>query len=138
MPFIFALDDGRGWWERETQRDESVEVGRGGRLYLAHPILHLPHTTVPGERHHVNLHTVAGGENRCLLNVRVGAQLLNALLPVILHREALTQLHRAGMHTKAQRHNGALLLRVLCTRAQPSPRRRLHQLLKVAALAIYM
>ena len=43
---------------------------------------------VPGERHHIELHAVAGGQDGCLLYVRERRQLLDGSWPLRLHNGA--------------------------------------------------
>ena len=85
-----------------------AEILEGDPRVAAHPLLNLADAAVPGEGDDVDLHAVAGGQDASLLDVGVGAELSNRLLPLSSGTAIFSRLHGAGVDAEADGHDGGL------------------------------
>jgi len=95
--------------DKMMQRDACSEMCHSYGI-LGEP--DLSDSSVPRHGHHVKFQPVAGGQDAGLLDVRVGAQLLDCTRPLGLrHGKLLPQLHRCVVNGEAYADDGALGLR---------------------------
>ena len=110
------LEEVRGGILIAEQEEVLAQLVERNARVLAHPLLHLAHAAVPAQRHDVDLHAVASGEDARLLHVGVGGELLHSLFPLILRDgHLLAHLDGARVDREADGHDRRLGLgRVAC------------------------